>query len=205
MHHERVGLRPERGAIAARPGQPLARDLARDRALCCGRNGCSRGRPHQYGDPMELLVVLGIVTAVFLAWYGVRTYRPKPPPAALERPRPAALKGQGPRRVSAVDRASGAGSVEEMEAKQAYAKRGVEARKPVTEAWIDHALPEIDLRSLASRRLRIVGVANYLRDRERSLFGGVEYRLVREPENVYDANAVAVYGQERKVGYLSAA
>ena len=154
---------------------------------------------------MELLVVLGIVTAVFLTWYGVRTYRPKPPPAALERPRPAALKGQGPRRVSAVDRASGAGSVEEMEAKQAYAKRGVKARKPVTEAWIDHALPEIDLRSLASRRLRIVGVANYLRDRERSLFGGVEYRLVREPENVYDANAVAVYGQERKVGYLSAA
>ena len=150
-------------------------------------------------------MVLGIVAAVFLAWYGVRTYRPKTPPAALEKPRPAASKGQGPGRVSAGGRASGAGAVEEIEAKHAYAERDAEAREPVTEAWIDHALAEIDLRSLASRRLRIVGVANYLHDRERSLFGGVEYRLVREPKNVYDANAVAVHGQERKVGYLSAA
>lgn len=68
-----------------------------------------------------------------------------------------------------------------MEAKHAHADRDAAAREPVIEAWIDRALPEIDLRSLASRRLRIVGVANYLHDRERSLFGGVEYRLVREP------------------------
>jgi hypothetical protein len=107
--------------------------------------------------------------------------------------------------VSAKGRASGAGAVEEIEAKHAHADRDTEAQEPVTEAWIDHALPAIDLRPLASRRLRIVGVANYLHDRKRLLFGGVEYRLVREPQNIYDANAIAVYGQERKVGDLSAA
>ena len=105
-------------------------------------------------------MVLRIVAVVFLAWYGVRTYRPKTPPAALERHRPVASKEQGLGRVSAEGRASGAGAVGEIEAKHAYAERDAKAREPVTEAWIDHALAEIDLRSLASRRLRIVGVAN---------------------------------------------
>lgn len=153
---------------------------------------------------MEFLVEVGIVAAVFLAWYGVRTYRPKTPPAALERARPAASKGARLRAGVSRGPSLGRRRSEQMEARHAHAERDVEAREPVTEAWIDHALPEIDLRSLASRRLRIVGVASHLHDRERSLFGGVEYRLVREPKNVYDANVVAVYGQERKVGYLSA-
>lgn len=125
--------------------------------------------------------MLGIVAAVFLAWYGVWTYRPKTPPAALERPRPATSKRKGPGRVSSEGRASGAGAVEEMGAKHAHAEGDAEAREPVTEAWIDHALPEIDLPSLASRRLRIVGVANYLHDLERSLFDGVEYASCVNP------------------------
>jgi hypothetical protein len=107
--------------------------------------------------------------------------------------------------TTADDRGSFDDWVAEMDAKHAKAERAFRRKEQVTEDGIDETLPTIDLRALASQRLRIVGVANYLSERDRGVFGGDEYQLVREPENPHDGNAVAVYGRGRKVGYLSAA
>ncbi len=63
----------------------------------------------------------------------------------------------------------------------------------------------LDLRALDSRRLRVVGSAYVCSDRDRKLYGGTEYLLVREPDNRADAHAVAVYGKGRQLGYTSAA
>ena len=63
----------------------------------------------------------------------------------------------------------------------------------------------LDLRELPSSRFRIVGSAFWVTDSGRYKNGGNEYLLVREPKNKWDANAVAVYGNGRKVGHLSEA
>ncbi|MGN8048172.1 HIRAN domain-containing protein [Curtobacterium sp. 22159] len=63
----------------------------------------------------------------------------------------------------------------------------------------------MDSRELPSSLFRIVGTAYWLRDDERARYGGQEYEFAREPENENDENAVAVYGQGRKVGHRSAA
>jgi hypothetical protein len=61
-----------------------------------------------------------------------------------------------------------------------------------------------DMTSLPSRRLRIRGSFAYVTAEQRSVFGGTEYLLVREPQNRHDANAIAVYGRQRKIGYVAA-
>lgn len=63
----------------------------------------------------------------------------------------------------------------------------------------------LSLSALDSTRLRVKGSAYQLTAAERHRFGGKRYLLVRESENEYDPNAVAVYGNGRRVGYLSAA
>ncbi|MGO4230418.1 HIRAN domain-containing protein [Arthrobacter sp. YAF34] len=63
----------------------------------------------------------------------------------------------------------------------------------------------LDLRELPSNRFRIVGSGFWVTDSGRYKHGGSDYVLVREPKNKWDANAVAVYGKGRKVGYLSEA
>lgn len=63
----------------------------------------------------------------------------------------------------------------------------------------------VDLTSLPSVRMRVKGSAYSVTDAERRRFGGTEYLLVREPENVADPQAVAVYGRGHRVGYLSQA
>jgi len=65
-------------------------------------------------------------------------------------------------------------------------------------------LRTLDLRGIPSVRIRVKGIANWVDWDERREFGGVGYLLVREPANPYDPNAVAVYGNGRKVGYVSA-
>lgn len=63
----------------------------------------------------------------------------------------------------------------------------------------------VDLTRLESTRTRIKGSSHVISDSGRARSGGSEYLLMREPGNPHDANAVAVYGGGRKVGYLSAA
>lgn len=62
-----------------------------------------------------------------------------------------------------------------------------------------------DLRHLDSIRLRIRGSFGSVTDAERKRYGGREYLLIREPDNAHDSNAVAVYGGDRRVGYVTAA
>lgn len=84
-----------------------------------------------------------------------------------------------------------------------------EARSPKPRVKVARLEPEslnvCDLRQLANKRVRIVGSSNWVSDAELSEYGGSEYLLVREPNNEYDASAVAIYGKFRKVGYVSAA
>jgi hypothetical protein len=61
----------------------------------------------------------------------------------------------------------------------------------------------MDLRSVEARRFRIVGSAYVCSDRDRKVYGGTQYLLVREPGNPVDGNAVAVYGKGRQLGYTS--
>lgn len=64
----------------------------------------------------------------------------------------------------------------------------------------------LDLSGLDSTRTRIVGTGYCLAWEERQMFGGLEYLLIREPDNEHDPKAVAVYGEQgRMVGHLSAA
>lgn len=63
----------------------------------------------------------------------------------------------------------------------------------------------MELSDLDSIRTRIKGSAYWVTASERRHYGGREYLLVREPENDADPLAVAVYGNGRKVGHVSAA
>ena len=72
--------------------------------------------------------------------------------------------------------------VADMNAKYARAERDSERREQIPEAGIDYTLPETGLSSLASPRLasprlasqwlKIMGVADYLREAERLVVGG---------------------------------
>lgn len=62
-----------------------------------------------------------------------------------------------------------------------------------------------DLRPLGGKSWKAVGAGNCLSDRERDALQSGWFVLRREPDNPYDANAVAVYLDCRKVGYLTAA
>lgn len=91
--------------------------------------------------------------------------------------------------------------ISEAEDRRAYAREN-----PVKVAEISLESREIlDLRSVASTRMRVVGSANWVTNKQRAKYGGTDYLLVREPKNKFDLNAVAVYGKGRKVGYISAA
>lgn len=61
----------------------------------------------------------------------------------------------------------------------------------------------LDLRELQTVRARIVGSGFWVTTHERTVYGGMDYLLVREPENKHDENAVAIYGKGRKVGYVT--
>ena len=61
----------------------------------------------------------------------------------------------------------------------------------------------LDLTELQAVRARIVGSGFWVTTRERAVYGGMEYLLVREPKNRHDENAVAIYGKGRKVGYVT--
>lgn len=70
---------------------------------------------------------------------------------------------------------------------------------------VEAELSVLDLRELPSSRFRIVGSAYWVTDIGRHKHGSDAYLLVREPRNRWDTNAIAVYGMERKVGYLTEA
>jgi len=92
--------------------------------------------------------------------------------------------------------------VQSMEARSTSRTRAPRVKK---DTIVEAQMSIIDLRSLDYVRTRIKGTANYLNDGDRAVYGGTEYVLVREPKNPNDADAVAIYGNERKVGYVSAA
>lgn len=83
---------------------------------------------------------------------------------------------------------------------------GIRAEAAVGVEIVDpKSLITLDLRATESTRHRVVGVGHWLTAEERKSFGGVDYLLVREPENEFDSNAVAVYLENRKIGYTTAA
>lgn len=63
----------------------------------------------------------------------------------------------------------------------------------------------VDLRKDAERSLRVVGSGYWVEKEVIVRFLSGFFFLYREPDNEFDENAVAVYGGERKFGYLSAA
>lgn len=79
-------------------------------------------------------------------------------------------------------------------------------RAGVTERWLNSdGLRVMDLRGIESRRTRIKASSMCLMYDERDRYGSTEYVLVREPDNKYDNQAVAIYGKKgRCVGYVSA-
>ncbi|MDE0545477.1 HIRAN domain-containing protein [Microbacterium sp. C7(2022)] len=66
------------------------------------------------------------------------------------------------------------------------------------------SLTVVDLLGVDAMRMRIKGSVAWVTDTERARYGGQEYLLVREPDNEFDAQAIAVYGRGRKVGYVPA-
>ena len=62
----------------------------------------------------------------------------------------------------------------------------------------------IDLRNDADRVFRIVVSAHWVDSETMGRYAADYFFLHREPDNDYDANAVAVYGGDRKFGYLEA-
>lgn len=62
----------------------------------------------------------------------------------------------------------------------------------------------MDLTGLESVRMRIKGTSYYVEFDERDTVGSTSYLLKREPRNKHDKMAVAIYGNGRKVGYVSA-
>lgn len=49
-----------------------------------------------------------------------------------------------------------------------------------------------------------MGSGIWVTTRERAIYGGMEYLLIREPKNKHDKNAVATNGKGRKLGCLTA-
>lgn len=85
-------------------------------------------------------------------------------------------------------------------------RTGPTAASKVQSRTIDPSTIEVtDLTELPSIRTRIKGSAYSVTDTERARYGGTEYLLVREQDNPTDLNAVAVYGNGHRVGYLSQA
>ena len=67
-------------------------------------------------------------------------------------------------------------------------------------------LPEsaIDLTTDDGIRSRIAGASHWVDSADLQRFNGTVFYLRREPANEYDANAIAIYGGTRKVGYVPA-
>lgn len=63
----------------------------------------------------------------------------------------------------------------------------------------------VDLRDDADRVFRVVAFSHWVDDDTMGRYAADYFFLHREPENEYDANAVAVYGGDRKFCYLEAA
>jgi hypothetical protein len=159
---------------------------------------------------LEVLLLI-----VVLAIGGRLIYRHFAKPAQTQQPDVteqlrATIAMTGPDGVSTVREvmpSNDGGTFDEWVAEQEQKRRRLRSGGPakIVAAHLDEHLPRIDLRELPSSRFRIVGTAHWVTDAERARHSGQEYQLVREPENEYDASAVAVYGRGRKVGYLSAA
>ncbi|TFC34998.1 HIRAN domain-containing protein [Cryobacterium sp. TMT2-14] len=90
--------------------------------------------------------------------------------------------------------------VAEMEAKRTPEVHAPGVKKVVLD---EDSIVVLDLRSVPSTRMRIVGSSFWVTDTGRAAHGGTEYLLKREPRSKVDPNAVAVYGKGRKVGYVS--
>jgi hypothetical protein len=130
--------------------------------------------------------------------------RSKPEEAAAPKVRASTIKradGTVETRVVEDDGSTFEDWVASMDAKNEGGSASARTKKSIIE---EAELSVLDLRQIASVRARIVGTANYVSDAQRSKFGGTEYLLVREPRNRHDSNAVAIYGNGRKVGYVSA-
>lgn len=63
----------------------------------------------------------------------------------------------------------------------------------------------VDLRTPEGVRVSIVGTSHWVEKEIADSFSGTEFYLRREPGNKHDANAIAVYGGNRKFGYISRA
>lgn len=63
----------------------------------------------------------------------------------------------------------------------------------------------VDLRDDADRVFRVVATSHWVEADTMGRYAADYFFLHREPDNEYDANAVAVYGGDRKFGYLEAA
>lgn len=64
------------------------------------------------------------------------------------------------------------------------------------------SLDSVDLTTLPGIATRIVGQFAWLADDERDRYHSDTYLLVREPDNDYSTDAIAVFGRGRKVGYV---
>lgn len=78
--------------------------------------------------------------------------------------------------------------------------------RAVTKVFVNtSSLQVVDLRGLETVRQKIKGTGYYVTYEERRGVGDVTYLLIREPDNVHDANAISVIGHGgRKVGHVSA-
>jgi hypothetical protein len=64
-------------------------------------------------------------------------------------------------------------------------------------------LAYLDLRELPASSYRVKGTVYTVPDHERQGVGGLEYFLIREPDNKFDKSAVAIHSGINKVGYVS--
>lgn len=160
-------------------------------------------------EVLLLIVVLVLGGRLICRHFAKTTQAQKQQPDAPEQPLATiTVTGtDGIRIVHDVTRSSAGGTFDEWVAEQEEKGRRLRSGGParIVAVQLDERLPRVDLRELPSSRFRIVGTAHWVSDAERSRYGGQTYELVREPDNEHDANAVAVYGRGRKVGYLSAA
>lgn len=95
--------------------------------------------------------------------------------------------------------------VRHQEALDAEAKDALEeAERQVlfNESHLFNLADYVDLSGLDSTPLKVRGKGNYT-DKRASFMSGV-CRLVREPENTFDPNAIVAFIGEQKVGYVSA-
>ncbi|MBG6060145.1 hypothetical protein RCH16_003620 [Cryobacterium sp. MP_M5] len=104
-------------------------------------------------------------------------------------------------------------TVEELKARVAEndAARALEPPEPKVRSTVKKKVVDVsklkvlDLRSIPATKYRIVGSAYSATQDGLYAHGGNEYLLIREPRNKHDANAVAVYGKGRRVGYATRA